>query len=88
MGDFRKKYIFILRTDFEGKKSLQGNSWGKNPTLIKISFMAYNAGGKNPTVVCQLKIFYQQRFGTKSYPNEITHPPSKVKWSAPNFFSN
>ena len=42
-GDFKK--IYILQTDLERKKFLQGNTLLiKTPTLEKISFMAYNVG--------------------------------------------
>ena len=37
MGDFRKN---IVKTDFKGKKFLQGNTWRKIPVLKKL---AYNA---------------------------------------------
>ena len=44
-GDFKK--IYILQTDLERKKFLQGNTLLiKTPTLEKISFMAYNVGKK------------------------------------------
>ena len=51
----------ILLTDFEEKKSLQGNTWGKNyyNTKKNISFMVYNVG-KNHTCLYarEIKKFY------------------------------
>lgn len=45
MGDLRKKNI--PQTDFDKKKILQGNNFGKKyPALKKISRMADNAGKK------------------------------------------
>ena len=51
MGDLRKKNI--PQTDFDKKKILQGNNFGKKyPALKKISRMADNAGKKSYTVEC------------------------------------
>ena len=60
-------------------------------TENKMSFMAYNPGGKNLTpLYFREKLFYQ-RFGGKKILTQTNshmhppppHPPSKVKWSAP-----
>ena len=58
----------ILHTDFEGKNSCKEIPSKKNPTLKKISFMAYNAG-KNLTLLYVRKKMFHQRFEEKySYP--------------------
>ena len=47
MGKGVFKNIYILQTDLERKKFLQGNNLLiKTPTLEKISFLAYNVGKK------------------------------------------
>ena len=47
MGKGVFKKIYILQTDLERKKFLQGNTLLiKTPTLEKISFMAYNVRKK------------------------------------------
>ena len=47
MGKGVFKKIYILQTDLERKKFLQGNTLLiKTPTLEKISFLAYNVGKK------------------------------------------
>ena len=74
-GRLRKKYI--LQTDFEGKKILQGNI----SVAKKISFMSYNAGKKTYTAVCQEKEFFHQRVEKKKLVHKPNHPnpPSKDK---------
>ena len=62
IGYFRKKNI--LHTDFEGKNSCKEIPSKKNPTLKKISFMAYNAG-KNLTLLYVRKKMFHQRFEEK-----------------------
>ena len=48
MGKGVFKKIFILQTDLERKKFLQGNNLLiKTPTMEKISFLAYNVEKKN-----------------------------------------
>ena len=82
-GSFHKK--INLQTDFEGKKFLQGNTWGKKfPRLKKKSFMAYNPG-KNIT----LWYVGEKNSITRGLEKKILTqakspiPPLKVKWSFP-----
>ena len=58
-------------------EDLQGNSWRKKkPTLKKLSFMAYNAGKKYYTFVCEEN---HQRFGkTKFLPKPINLRPGPI----------
>ena len=61
----------ILQTDFKGKKYLAKKYLGKK--YIALKKHQYMLGKK------------VQRFGKKkSYANQITHSPSKVKWSTSN----
>ena len=48
-------------------------------------FMAYNSGKKSyPCCMSRKKIYHLPEVrGTKSYPSQITHTHSQVKWSAP-----
>ena len=60
MGKGVFKNIYILQTDLERKKFLQGNTLLiKTPALEKISFSAYNVGEKflNPLYV-RKKIYH------------------------------
>ena len=66
----------ILHTDFGGKKLLQGNTWQKNPSRKKISFMAYNAGKKSYTIVCHEKNFHERLPQTKSGKEILHNRPS------------
>ena len=69
MGDFRKN---ILQTDFEGKKLLQGNTWGKISYTEKKKKKSY-------TFACQRKI-YHQRFGKIIFTQAKSPiPPSQVE---------
>ena len=53
MGKGVFKNIYILQTDLERKKFLQGNTLLiKTPTLEKISCMAYNVGKKKILIHC------------------------------------
>ena len=72
MGDFRRKYPADW---FWGKKNiLQRKTWGEK--YIALKKHQYMLGKK------------VQRFGKKkSYPNQITHSLSKVKWSTSNAIS-
>ena len=88
-GDFKK--IYILQTDLEGKKFLQGNTLLiKTPTLEKISFMAYNVG-KKILIHCMsgkksiTRSLEKKQTLTQTKLPIATSPPthSKVKWSAP-----
>ena len=67
-GGYRLYWLFqkknILHTDFEGKNSCKEIPSKKNPTLKKISFMAYNAG-KNLTLLYVRKKMFHQRFEEK-----------------------
>ena len=78
MGDSEKKYI--LQTDFEGKKILQGNTWRKKYLLCRIML------GKKLTPLCvRKKNYFTRGLRKKKFvhkPND-PHPPSKDKWSTP-----
>ena len=69
MGDFKK--IYILQTDFEGKKSC------KEISDIQLQWLCMS--GKN---ILSPEVEMKQI----AYANQISYtslPPSKVKWSAP-----
>ena len=76
MGKGVFKKIYILQTDLERKKFLQGNNLLiKTPTLEKISFLAYNVGKKNlnPLYVRKKNLSLEVWEKTNSYTNRITH---------------
>ena len=74
----------IRQNDFEGKKFLQGKTWGKEFPTLKKKCMAYNPGKKSYIAFCREKI-YHQGFEEKIFLTKANHPyaPLKVKWSAP-----
>ena len=73
----------IRQNDFEGKKFLQGKTWGKEfPTLKKYVWLII-LEKKSYIAFCREKI-YHQGFEEKIFLTKANHPyaPLKVKWSA------
>ena len=74
----------IRQNDFEGKKFLQGKTWGKEfPTLKKYVWLIILE--KNLTSPFFREKIYHQGFEEKIFLTKANHPyaPLKVKWSAP-----
>ena len=71
----------ILQRDFEGKKLLQGNTWGNK-------FLHWKKNLSQP-LYFRKKILSPESRGKNSYPKPIrppppSRPPQKKKWLAPN----
>ena len=77
MGDLRKKSI--PQTDFEKKKILQGNNFGKKYLAWPITLEK-----KSYTVECWGKNSFSRVLGKKNpYPNQITHTPHQKSKGRP-----
>ena len=74
-GDHKKKLSPADQISRE-TKILQGNTWGKIPSLKKIPLMLYNAA-KNLTPLYVGKKVFSKGLGKKSNPNQTHTSPQK-----------